>query len=89
MNIPLGCILQKKNNQNVCKLKKKRLLGLNKSPRVWFERFIKHMIECGYHQSNLDHSLYMKKQHGKITSLIAYVDDMVVTCNDEEERKAL
>ncbi|RVW17531.1 Retrovirus-related Pol polyprotein from transposon RE2 [Vitis vinifera] len=29
------------------------------------------------------------KQHGKITALIVYVDDMVVTGNDHEERKAL
>ncbi|RVW29870.1 Retrovirus-related Pol polyprotein from transposon RE1 [Vitis vinifera] len=29
------------------------------------------------------------KQHGKITTLIVYVDDMVVTGNDPEERKAL
>ena len=31
----------------------------------------------------------MKKQHGKITALIVYVDDMVVTGNDLDERKAL
>ena len=31
----------------------------------------------------------MKKQHGKITALIVYVDDMVVTGNDPDEKKAL
>ena len=30
----------------------------------------------------------MKKQHGKITALIVYVDDMVVTGHDPDERKA-
>ncbi|RVW49135.1 Retrovirus-related Pol polyprotein from transposon RE1 [Vitis vinifera] len=40
-------------------------------------------------QSNSDHTLFLKKQHGKITTLIVYVDDMVVTGNDPEERKAL
>jgi hypothetical protein len=47
------------------------------------------MIAFGYVQSNSDHTLFLKKQQGKITALIIYVDDMVVTGNDPEERKAL
>ncbi|KAL6315101.1 hypothetical protein AAG906_035309 [Vitis piasezkii] len=47
------------------------------------------MRAFGYRQSNSDHTLFLKKQHGKITTLIVYVDDMVVTRNDPEERKAL
>ena len=43
----------------------------------------------GYHQSNSNHTLFLKKQHGKITALIVYVDVMVVIGNDPEERKAL
>ena len=31
----------------------------------------------------------LEKQQGKITALIVYVDDMVVTGNDPKERKAL
>ncbi|RVW29213.1 Retrovirus-related Pol polyprotein from transposon RE1 [Vitis vinifera] len=58
-------------------------------PRAWFGRFTKLMRAFGYRQSNSDHTLFLKKQHGKITALIVYVDDMVVTGNDPEERKAL
>ncbi|RVX20052.1 Retrovirus-related Pol polyprotein from transposon RE2 [Vitis vinifera] len=58
-------------------------------PRAWFGRFTKSMRAFGYRQSNSDHTLFLKKQHGKITALIVYVDDMVVTGNDHEERKAL
>ncbi|RVW13485.1 Retrovirus-related Pol polyprotein from transposon RE1 [Vitis vinifera] len=58
-------------------------------PRAWFGRFTKSMRAFGYRQSNSDHTLFLKKQHGKITTLIVYVDDMVVTGNDPEERKAL
>jgi len=47
------------------------------------------MIAFGYHQSNSDHTLFLKKQHGKITTFSIYVDDMVITGNDPEERKAL
>ena len=47
------------------------------------------MKAFGYHQSNSDHTLFLKKQHGKIIALIVYVDDMVVTGNDPKEKKAL
>lgn len=54
---------------------------------VW--TIYKSMIDFGYHQSNSDHTLFLKRKHGKITALIIYVDDMVVTGNDPEEMKAL
>ena len=38
---------------------------------------------------NSNHTLFLKKQHDKITTLIVYVDDIVVTRNDPDERKAL
>ncbi|WJZ88029.1 hypothetical protein VitviT2T_007363 [Vitis vinifera] len=88
MDLPPGCMVSKKQCQKVCKLKKS-LYGLKQSPRAWFERFTKSMRAFGYHQSNSDHTLFLKKQHGKITALIVYVDDMVVTGNDPEERKVL
>ena len=47
------------------------------------------MRSFGYHQSNSDHTLFLKKQHGKIIALIVYVDDMVVIGIDPDERKAL
>ncbi|RVW13780.1 Retrovirus-related Pol polyprotein from transposon RE1 [Vitis vinifera] len=88
MDLPPGCMVSEKQCQKVCKLKKS-LYGLKQSPRAWFGRFTKSMRVFGYHQSNSDHILFLKKQHGKITTLIVYVDDMVVTGNDLEERKAL
>ena len=47
------------------------------------------MRAFGYRQSNSDYTLFLKKQHGKITTLIVYVDDMVVLGNDPKERKVL
>ncbi|WJZ81667.1 hypothetical protein VitviT2T_001496 [Vitis vinifera] len=88
MDLPLGCMVSEKQCQKVCKLKKS-LYGLKQSPRAWFGRFTKSMRAFGYRQSNSDHTLFLKKQHSKITALIVYVDDMVVTGNDPEERKAL
>ncbi|WJZ89568.1 hypothetical protein VitviT2T_008778 [Vitis vinifera] len=88
MDLPPGCMVSEKQCQKVCKLKKS-LYGLKQSPRAWFGRFTKSMRAFGYHQSNSDHTLFLKKQHGKITTLVVYVDDMVVTRNDPEARKAL
>ncbi|WJZ94353.1 hypothetical protein VitviT2T_013224 [Vitis vinifera] len=88
MDLPPGCMVPEKQCQKVCKLKKS-LYGLKQSPRAWFGRFTKSMRAFGYRQSNSDHTLFLKKQHGKITTLIVYVDDMVVTGNDPEERKVL
>ncbi|WJZ83312.1 hypothetical protein VitviT2T_003004 [Vitis vinifera] len=88
MDLPPGCMVPEKQCQKVCKLKKS-LYGLKQSPRAWFGRFTKSMRAFGYRQSNSDHTLFLKKQHGKITALIVYVDDMVVIGNDPEERQAL
>lgn len=47
------------------------------------------MVNFGYHQNNLDQTLFLNKQNGKITILIVYVYDMVVTKDDLEERETL
>lgn len=69
MDLPPGCMIPEVHSQKVCKLKKS-LYGLKQSPRAWFGRFTKSMRFFGYHQSNSDHTLFLKKQRGKITALI-------------------
>ena len=88
MDLPPGCMIPEVHCQKVCKLKKS-LYGLKQSLRAWFRRFTKSMRSFGYHQSNSDNTLFFKKQHGKITALIVYVDDMVVIGKYPDERKAL
>jgi len=88
MELPPGCMIPETHSWKVCRLKKS-LYGLKQSPRAWFGRFTKSMKAFGYCQTNSDHTLFLKKQQGKITALIVYVDDMVVTGNDPEEREAL
>jgi hypothetical protein len=65
------------------------LYGLKQSPKAWFRKFTKSIRAFGYHQSNSNHNLFLKRKHDKITTLIVYVNDMVVTGNDPEERKNL
>jgi hypothetical protein len=73
----------------VCKLKK-ALYGLKQSLRAWFERFSRAMQRFGYNQSQADHTLFIKHSiTGKVTALIVYVDDIVLTGNDNEEIQRL
>lgn len=76
------------NGMKVCKLKK-ALYGLKQFPRAWFGRFTKSMKAFSYRASNSDHTLFLKRGKGKITALIIYVDDMIVTGNDQYEISSL
>ena len=70
----------------VCKLKK-ALYGLKQSPRAWFGRFARVMITMEYRQSQGDHTLFIKHSSlGGLTALLVYVDDIIVTGNDDKER---
>lgn len=81
MDIPPGFPLPN-NSGTVCRLKKS-LYGLKQSSRAWFERFTKVMLRFGYCQCQVDHTLFVKhSSHEKITVLIVYVDDIVLTGDD-------
>jgi len=67
----------------------KSLYGLQQSPRAWFGRFTNSMKAFGYQQSSSDHTLFIKHKEGKLTILIIYVDDMIVTGNNSIEKEAL
>lgn len=43
------------------------------------------MISFGYQWSNVTHALIILHHKGKITLVIIYVDDMVMTGDDQEE----
>ena len=84
MNIPPG--FEGNTCNKVCKLKK-ALYGLKQSTRAWFGRFPKVMKEFGYKQSQGDHTLFIKDfAAGGVTAHLVYVDDIIVTGNDEREK---
>ena len=62
---------------------------LKQSPRAWFGRFTEVMKKYGYRQSNSDHTLFIKQEGEKITCLIIYVDDMIITRDNVEEIRQL
>ena len=82
MELPLGYTTSTETKV-VCKLQR-ALYGLKQSPRAWFERFSLAMRKYRFKQSNSDHTLFIKYKVGKVVVLLVYVDDMIITGNDEE-----
>ena len=62
------------------------LYGLKQFHRAWFGRFTNSIKAFGYRQSNSNHTLFLKHNKEKVTTLIVYVDDMIVNGNDPEEK---
>ena len=83
MDIPSSYTTSSKTGV-VCKLQC-ALYGLKQSPRAWFGRFSQAMKKYGFYQSNSDHTLFLKHQRGKVTTLVVYVDDIIITRDDTEE----
>ncbi|XP_073300553.1 uncharacterized protein [Primulina huaijiensis] len=76
MNLPQGYKIPGDNK--VCKLNKS-LYRLKHASRQWNMKFSNIMVECGYCQSQHDHSLFFKHDDASITLLVVYVDDIVIT----------
>ncbi|KAG7551025.1 Zinc finger CCHC-type [Arabidopsis thaliana x Arabidopsis arenosa] len=69
---------------HVCKLKK-ALYGLKQAPRAWYGKVAQFLQFCGYQASNSDPSLFFKKKGGVHVVVLLYVDDMIITGNDDAE----
>ena len=50
------------------------------SHKAWFENFTISVKDQGYAQAHSDHTMFVKhSKNGKITILIVYVDDIILT----------
>jgi hypothetical protein len=47
------------------------------------------MKQIGYNQGNSDHTLFIKRKNERVTLLIIYVDDMIITGDDTDKIKRL
>jgi len=68
----------------VCKLKK-ALYGLKQASREWFAKLSNFLISAGYTQSMNDHSLFINSSKRSFTTILVYVDDIVLAGNYKEE----
>ncbi|XP_008231792.1 PREDICTED: pentatricopeptide repeat-containing protein At3g26782, mitochondrial-like [Prunus mume] len=72
----------------VCLLHKS-LYGLKQASHTWFRRFSFAIQDIGFQQSRADYSLFTLVRGNSITVILLYVDDMIITGNDEQEIRTL
>ena len=87
MELPPGVVPPRPGQ--ICRLRKS-LYGLRQASRQWYEKLSQVLIASGFHQSQADFSLFTKKKpDGSFTALLIYVDDMLLTGNDQSEIDAV
>lgn len=67
---------------HVCRLKK-TLYGLLQAPFAWFQQFRSYLLSLGFRQTQSDYSLFYLLQGKSLIYLFLYVDDIIITGNDQ------
>lgn len=84
MRQPPGLVTKERAYQ-VCRLRKS-IYGLKQAARVWHQTITQILKELGFDQCGSDSCLYRKRlASGGWIYLLLYVDDILVTCVQEEE----
>jgi hypothetical protein len=73
--------LQRQGENLVCHLNK-LLYELKQASRQWFAKFSTAIQPAGYVQSKADYSLFTCRNGKSFTTLLIYVDDILITGND-------
>ena len=82
MSQPPGFI-DSKNPSFVCKLHK-AIYGLKQAPRAWYYELRTFLLTYGFRNSHSDTSLFIYTSSHHILYLLVYVDDIVVTGNNND-----
>jgi hypothetical protein len=62
----------------------KSLYGLKQAPPVWYEKLTEHLLKLNFkHFNRDDETLFFKKVINIVVYLVVYVDDMLITWNNE------
>jgi Reverse transcriptase (RNA-dependent DNA polymerase) len=83
MNLPPGH--RKENISNLACRLKKSIYGLKQSPRAWYGKLSHFLISYNFKISGADSSLFIKYNFNSITVVLVYVDDLIITGDNQEE----
>ena len=78
---PSPRLLRQGEDNLVCRLHKS-LYGLKQASRQWFSKLSEAIRAAGYVQSRADYFLFTRIQGKSFTTLLIYVDDILITRND-------
>jgi histone deacetylase 1/2 len=85
MEQPQGFI-DKSRPEFVCRLHKS-LYGLKQTPQAWFQIFSTHLLNIGFQESFVDHSLFTLQQTKSKLCVLVYVDDIILIRTNNSEIK--
>lgn len=71
------------NPHNLVCLLRKSLYGLKQASGEWHAKLVEELIHLDFVQSKNDYSLFIKKTNGKMCIAAVYVDDVILTGDDE------
>lgn len=75
-------------SNKVCRLQKS-LYGLKQASGQWFAKLPQALLALSYSQSQVDYSLFVKKDGVFIIVLLVYIDDLILTGNHLNEITAV
>lgn len=64
---------------------KEETLWIEASTKTWYGKIAEFMIQSGYAMAPSDSSLFVRVQKGKLAIVLVYVDDLIITGDDEAE----
>ena len=72
------------NPNHVYKLRR-ALYGLKQAPRAWYGKIAEFLTQSGYSVAHADSSLFIKAREGKLAIVLVYVDDLIITGDNQRE----
>lgn len=74
--------------KQVCKLPKS-IYGLRQASRQWYSKISKSLMASSFRQSKSDYSFFLKGSGKNTTSLLIYVDDIIIVGPSHQEIEAI